>query len=171
MIFFGNFDRFTSPSEFNSYTHDSLKGSDPWKWDTTFLQKPGWVNKGNSGSAFKSYSLKEGGKVLDPEEMKKVEYLFASCLKGSLFEIEKVHAIQNQSLESQFELTAQKIKTRIEQSPQIFNQKTYKQDENADWREAIIDHFNQYAESFAHNNSNGVKIVPVAHGTQENSAW
>lgn len=97
--------------------------------------------------------------------------LWNNYLDGSTVPVDKVYAIINQNLVSNFIGMRNVMKTRFEKNPKAFMSKRWKLNDPDHLRRKTYRHYNQIVDDLIWTSGDPVPIVPFVHGTSEQVAW
>jgi hypothetical protein len=142
----------------------------PWTFSKDFLDLPGWQEKGYASTKYRSFKIKENDLVYNQAEFDKLKKLFNLHLHGVKFTITKAYAVHNPALEHMFEHYGDKLYNQWRVNPQLFRKEDWKLSKK-EHRQWMLNHLENYEQTFTHNASKPVPIVPMIHGTSDKAVW
>lgn len=147
--------------------------SEPWEFSLGFLDlNSGWQQKSIRYKSFDfSTKLTNGNNILSSENSNLQNLLKLMHGTNSL-QINRIFAIQNENMKRGFSSRVIQMQTRLEETPELFKQESWKTKSNSNWREWLKNELISFTDQFNHNQKSDLKIIPLFHGVKsEDIAW
>lgn len=150
--------------------------SETWEFSLGFLElKSGWERKSNRYKVFDFKTvLKEGNDIVlaENKNIETILKLMHGINSSPSPRIIRSYAIHNDNMKRGFVSRLIQMQTRLEESPHLFKQESWKSKPNSDWREWIKKGMIDFTNQFPHNQNSDLKIIPLFHGAKsEDVAW
>ena len=144
-----------------------------WNFPLDLTIDSNWKTKGSSDCKFiELHSASVGSPAFGEFENVKNLMKQMDGVKG--YQITKAFAVENETLKKGFQSRFEVLKKRLEEDPNIFNEKKWKEQSQANWRSWIMEHLDEFLDNFvlSQNGSQEMKVVPLFHVVKkEETAW
>lgn len=133
--------------------------------------------KGAKGAKFRRLLVKDGDKILENNAFALCKNLLKLMNTGNI-NVHQVYAIQNEGLESSFNIHYQNVCNRWHASPHLFKKADWKNNDAAQ-RESVMKQYISFSNKFTWNapdqitmtSSVHAPIVPMFQGTNDKAVW